>query len=580
MKLLRFILIFVFAIGNYAAVAEDGTPPWKPTGRYTHPPIRESSGIVASRQFDGVYWTLNDSGNPATLYATKRDGELIQEITVNGARNVDWEALGIDDKGQLWIGEIGNNSRLRIDLKVVVVVEPNPYTETEAEVVGSYPYRYPEENVDAEGLFITGGLPYIVSKERERAVLYRLPSLQADEKQTLVYVGEFTGAKWITGAGLSTDGTRLAVCTYDALWVYHENEHGDSTQNLAKLIQTEPWVLPHDFRGEAVCFDGYDLVLTNEARDIYALPQLWYEKGWELPPNDTVPVTDGTLQVESYRDAGIDIDGQHVILQPTTATDGLAFSVEAAYKNVYQISTVLTRGPEYGTVKLSINDVVVGQPYNCYHPTPVAGTFVTFGAAPLNAGVNRLVLKNVMKSKKADGIPKIGVDSYQLRHRSTFARQYLVLGPFPRVSLENIDAPLPPESELNLDGTFDGIDSKTVRWQETSAESDGMLDLRKNIGSAPVAVAYALCYVYAPKLMDVTLLLGSDDEVAVWLNGTEIHRVNLKRPAVADEDGIPCQLNAGWNKVLCKIGQSGWTWGLYLRFTDAEGVLKYGTAPE
>ncbi len=587
MKSLHCLLLFVFATGNYASVVPADVPPWKPAGRYTHPPIRESSGIVASQQFEGVYWTLNDSGNPATLYATKLNGELIQEIMVRGSRNVDWEALGIDEKGQLWLGEIGNNSRLRTDLKVVVVSEPNPYTENDAEVTASYPYQYPEENVDAEGLFIAGGLPYIVSKEQTRAVLYRLPALQADKRQTLVRVGEFVDAKWVTGAGLSTDGTRLAVCTYDTLWVYHgdfaaTNRLGDSGENLRRLVRSQPWVLPHSFAGEAVCFAGESLVLTNEARDIYVLPKFWYEKGWKLPPNDTVPVTGGDgreLQTERYREAGVEIDGQHVILKPTASRDALTFSVEAPYKNVYEISTVLTRGPEYGTVELSVNNLVVGQSYDCFYPTPRVGTFVTFGSAPLNAGVNQLMLKNVEKATEASG-NKIGVDSYRLRHNSAFARQYLILGPFPKVNLENIDTPLPPESELNLNGSFEGFEGKTVRWQEASAEADGRLDLRKNIGAAPMLVAYSLCYVYAPTMMDVTLLLGSDDELAVWLNGSEIHRVNFNRRAVADEDAIPCQLKAGWNPVLCKIGQNGWDWSLYLRFTDAEGVLKYQTSPE
>ena len=129
MKLLLYPLIFILA--TTFIIAEDhasfGTPPWQPIGRYTHPDIRESSGIVVSKQFEDVYWTLNDSGNPAVLYATKRNGELINEIKVRGTQNFDWEALGIDDNGQLWIGDIGNNSRMRINLAVVVVKEPNPH---------------------------------------------------------------------------------------------------------------------------------------------------------------------------------------------------------------------------------------------------------------------------------------------------------------------------------------------------------------------------------------------------------------------------------------------------------------------
>ena len=60
MKLLSHLLIFAIGIGLYTATAAPpdtiDTPPWQPTGKYIHPDIRESSGIVASRQFEGVYW--------------------------------------------------------------------------------------------------------------------------------------------------------------------------------------------------------------------------------------------------------------------------------------------------------------------------------------------------------------------------------------------------------------------------------------------------------------------------------------------------------------------------------------------
>ena len=245
-----------------------------------------------------------------------------------------------------------------MDLKVVVVAEPDPFTETEAEVIASYPYRYPNENVDAEGLFVVEGIPYIVSKERERAVLYRFPTLQADTKQVLEKVGEFAGAKFATGAGVSKDGTRLVVCTYDALWVYH-----GIAGNLAKMIQGTPWSLRHNFDGEAVCFDGDDLVLTNEARDIYYLPQFWYEKAWPLPPKKTqsavtlFPTTkaaDATAQVETYLTAGFDMGGSQVAFTPQNADAQatLTIPIAAPYRNVYEISAVLTRGQEYGRVEL------------------------------------------------------------------------------------------------------------------------------------------------------------------------------------------------------------------------------------
>ena len=588
MKLLSHLLVFAIGIGLYTATAAPpdtiDTPPWQPTGKYIHPDIRESSGIVASRQFEGVYWTLNDSGNPATLYATKLNGELIQEIAVKGSGNFDWEALGIDDKNQLWIGEIGNNSRLRFDLKVVVVAEPDPFTETEAEVIASYPYRYPNENVDAEGLFILEGVPYIVSKERERAVLYRFPTLQADTKQVLERVGEFAEARFVTGAGVSEDGTRLAVCTYKALWVYH-----GTAGNLAKMIHGTPWHLPHNFYGEAICFDGYNLVLTNEARDIYMVPQFWYKKEWNLPPKDTqsaitlLPKTTAhgaAIQVESYRAEGIDIGGSHVAFTPEAVgeTGSLTVPIEAPHRDIYEIRAVLTRGQAYAHVQLSVNGTAVGTPYNCYASESIAGTLVSFGTAPLNAGKNQIMLSTVGKASEATG-SKIGVDSYQVLHDSPFVKRYMVLGPFPKTDVDPIGELLRPEGRLDLEKTYTGIDGKTVHWQEATARADGFLDLRRDLDPNPMTVGYTLVYVHAPKATDAVMLIGSDDEFAVWLNGTEIHRKSINAGATADADAVPCQLKAGWNTVLCQKVDLGWSWGLYLRFTDADGVLRYAIHP-
>ena len=583
MKLSCLLLILMIVIGNYASIAEVpdalGIPPWQPTGQYTHPAIRESSGIVASRQFEGVYWTLNDSGNPAVLYATRLNGELIQEISVQGSQNFDWEALGIDDQNQLWIGEIGNNSLLRTDLKLVVVAEPNPFTDTEAEVIASYPYRYPNENVDAEGLFIADGVPYIVSKEREHAVLYRFPTLKADTEHVLESVGEFAEAKWVTGAGISEDGTRLAVCTYDALWIYQ-----GTANDLAQMIQSISWHLPHGFLGEAVCLDGYNLVLTNEARDIYRLPQFWYEREWTLPPKNTQSavalLTDtDELQVESYRAMGIKIDGGHVALNAKATGAALNQQIETNYRSLYEISAILTRGPEYGQVELNVNGTVLGTPHDCYNPERIAGTLVTFGTTSLNVSNNHIVLSAVGKSPESTGY-KIGIDSYQIRHAAPYIKSYLVLGPFLKADISTIDEPIRPEEiELDLERTFEGINGKTIRWSEVTTEADGFLDLNKNIGDGDIAVGYTLTHVYAPKATELVLLLGSDDAITLWLNGIEIHRNDVIRPTIPDQHVIPCQMEVGWNTIISKTSRNGGYWGFYLRFADADGVLKYSTHP-
>ena len=563
MKLLWLLPILALGFGGTAAAAVD-VPPWEAVGYYAHPDIRESSGIVASRQFEGVYWTLNDSGNPATLYATDRTGTLIQEIAVTGARNVDWEALGIDDRNQLWIGEIGNNSRQRMDLKVFVIAEPNPFTETAAPVLARYPYRYPSENVDAEGLFIVAGVPYIVSKELGRAVLYRFPVLRPDVKQVLVRVGEFRAARLVTGAGLSEDGTRLAVCSYDALWVYH-NAAGD----VAAMLHAAPWSVQHDFSGEAVCFDGNDLVLTNEARELYVLPQFWYEQEWRVPPRETQSAVDlvprirggnAVIAVADYRAEGIDIGGSHVTFTPEVAgaRASLTLPVSVPHSDLYEIRAVLTRGPGFGEVDVSIDGVAVGEPYSCYAEVPRAGDLVSFGAAPLDAGENLVTFSS---------LAKIGVAGYQVLHASPFVKQYAVLGPLP----ERVRFGTP----IDVDRVHTGIAGEAVQWREVSARADGLLDLRAALGPTPMAVGYVRVSVHAPKAMESVMLIGSDDETVVWLNGSEIYRHQIDAWATADADAVPCQLKAGWNTVVCEKVDRGWSWGLYLRFTDAEEVLDF-----
>ncbi len=583
MRLLLYPLIIILTATF--TIAEEpttfGTPPWQPAGKYTHPDIRESSGIVASKQFDGVYWTLNDSGNPTALYATKRNGELIQEIKVLGTRNRDWEALAIDTKGQLWIGDIGNNSRMRMDLNVVVIKEPNPHTEKEAEIIAKYPYKYPGNNIDAEGLFIADGIPYIVSKEQAIAVLYRFPELKADSKQVLERVGEVTDARLVTGAGISTDGKRLAVCTYNALWVYHNN-----TGDIVQTIKNKPWILRHNFQGEAICFEGYNLYLTNEARHIYALPQFWYEKAWKIPPKNTKSAiamlvkqeSDG-YRLESYRDASIDIDGGHVALNAKTVDISVHQTMKVPYGNLYEISAILTRGPEYGHAELNVNGKKVGTPYDCYHPEHVAGTLVKFGNIPLNKGENQIVVKNIGKSTQATGY-KVGVDSYQILHASPFVSRYMILGPIPKTDINTIVSSISTENILNLNVSYTDKDGKTVRWREAKTNTNGLLNFRANFGMQSAVVGYCVSYVYAPKAMDTVLLLGSDETVNVWLNGTEIHKKRVYRRITPDADKIPCKLKAGWNEVLCSVEQNSWTWALYLRFTDADGVLKYSSQPE
>lgn len=67
--------------------------------------------------------------------------------------------------------------------------------------------------------------------------------------------------------------------------------------------------------------------------------------------------------------------------------------------------------------------------------------------------------------------------------------------------------------------------------------------------------------------MKVSLKLGYDGPVKVWLNGKEIfHDPNGTNPAVMDQRTLPQQLSAGRHELLVAMGSNaGKAWGIFLR---------------
>src|SRR5882757_10862027 len=65
----------------------------KVTGHIQDKDVEEASGIAASRCAPDVYWTHNDSGDEAFIYAFNLKGEKIGTWRVPNAKNEDWEDI-------------------------------------------------------------------------------------------------------------------------------------------------------------------------------------------------------------------------------------------------------------------------------------------------------------------------------------------------------------------------------------------------------------------------------------------------------------------------------------------------------
>jgi hypothetical protein len=119
-----------------------------------------------------------------------------------------------------------------------------------------------------------------------------------------------------------------------------------------------------------------------------------------------------------------------------------------------------------------------------------------------------------------------------------------------------------------------------LRWQHRHTDDpDGLVDLgflkpRDNVS------AFAMWRFRTTEDLDVTLALGSDDAVAVWLDGALVHANWTARGVHVDEDKVKLHLTADVHTLLLRIDQGGGDFGFCLRILDHGGTpRRFQTVP-
>lgn len=194
----------------------------------------ELSGLVASRANPGVLYAHNDSGDTARFFAMNAEAAALGRFELEGATAIDFEdiALGPCPLGTcVYLGDIGDNRRVRSDCAVYRVKEP---TLTAGKGVGTVKvgwerlaYQYPDgARFNAETLFahpVTGQL-FLVTKmaagEPSTVFMFPMP-LDPTKQVTLIKVADLRlpepKDQPLTGGDLSPDGTALLLRMYNRL---------------------------------------------------------------------------------------------------------------------------------------------------------------------------------------------------------------------------------------------------------------------------------------------------------------------------------------------------------------------------
>ncbi|MCK6525206.1 hypothetical protein L6R49_27695 [Myxococcota bacterium] len=243
--------------------------------------VAEPSGLIKSRAHAGVFWTHNDSGDSARIFAVDGQGALLAELPVEDAKNIDWEDLTLDSAGRLWIGDIGDNTNTREDL-ALYLLDAEPSLSGPAVASRRVPIRYPDRDpelldFDAEALFADGERLYILTKHRSgdlSTTLYAVPDPLGGGEVTLSRISELNiggdprrYGGMVTAADLSADGETLAVLSYHALFLFGRPEDGqDWLSRPLKEIPLDQGALE---QCESVAWDGDALLITNEDRAMF-----------------------------------------------------------------------------------------------------------------------------------------------------------------------------------------------------------------------------------------------------------------------------------------------------------------------
>jgi len=292
----RFGLMFIFMLvglsggaGPSAAMGPAADSPlYAPAdriGTIMDAEICEASGMAASLRTDDLLWLINDSGNPADLFAVGHDGQTRAKFPIADVPNCDWEDLAsfsLNQTPYLLIADIGDNLAGRGRCSLFVVKEPilseAPETPKRAlPVEWSIYFTYPTGPRDCEAVAVDvqGQRILLLSKRDRPPLLFELPlkpSPQNDSPVLATAIGPMTtipppteedlqrpyGFSWSrpTAMDLSADGRRLVVLTYKHAYAFTRSPG----QAWGNVIQTPPTVipLPHPDTGllpirEALC---------------------------------------------------------------------------------------------------------------------------------------------------------------------------------------------------------------------------------------------------------------------------------------------------------------------------------------
>jgi hypothetical protein len=245
-------------------------------GNLENKKISEASGLASSRLYPGLLWAINDGGHDPLLYAVGIDGADLGTFRVEGADNIDWEALASfrwQDSAYLLIADVGDNWEQRQTVTLYIVKEP-AITATGidngrvASIAWQIRFKYEDGPQDCEAVAVDAVRQRVMllSKRKLTPVLYEL-ALKPIDPDTIAVANRLSTVphfNWPTAMDLTPDGLSAVVLTYNNGYLFKRRQNED----WPSAFERKPQRLRFDslFQQEAVSFGFYgkSVFVTSE----------------------------------------------------------------------------------------------------------------------------------------------------------------------------------------------------------------------------------------------------------------------------------------------------------------------------
>ena len=239
--------------------------------------VKESSGLLL---YNNQYWTFNDSGNDACIYALdKQNHEVIQRICIKNAQNIDWEAI-CADSNFIYLGDIGNNFGSRSLLNIYRLKKVDIPKKGNAEVfadVISFSYKnfkapktkeYSE--FDAEAMICVNDTLLIFSKNWKKPFceIYKIPASPGHYE--IVPFSQFCIDGQVTDAtyhSLSSSLVLIGYAEYVPFILYFKKFEHSNCKYKSKKRKNYP--TKYGLQLEASCFIDEGTIIVGSEYNVY-----------------------------------------------------------------------------------------------------------------------------------------------------------------------------------------------------------------------------------------------------------------------------------------------------------------------